>query len=654
VRDPEPLRCRLAALRPEAEAVAGRAHLSASLDRRRAVLDQRSGRLTPPVSLDRLTGLALPAVDAVRRFGSEVDELEREAAELAARRKNLAREITHEEQLRVGLRAAASLPTPEVIAAARAARDRLWETARRFVLPGEAPDLNTTARTVLAGEVDEAIVAADRIADRRDAESDRLARNTEIARRLDAADEEMQTLAAEEANLAARRAAYDESWQALWSAAGVTPGAPADMATWLNAVASLIGDHDALDADASKLDALALCEEVLRPAVEGLGGELGVHIHGLPPALAMREIEAAITAVAETWQGQRDAARDLEKARDALADIAKAEQELDEETERWGAAWRQAMPAIGLGPDASEEEAEAALAVWSDVPATRTRRTTARHRADRMARTIETSRAEVAALANRVAPDLAAADHIADIEALRNRLEDARDADMAARQIADERARLEVRLERATRRLAAMHEDRNAFAALTGVADPTDLAAVADRITARNRFRSELLSLRSQLAEQGDGFSEAALRDECAALSVDAAAARAQDNDEEDRTLVEELGAIRAATEIAQQKRAELEGGRGADSATQEEAIAAAGLAALACNYARLEAACLLVTLAIDRHRSRYQDPLIARASQHFAALTGQSLHALRSTTARMCLPLPGPARTASACRSPV
>jgi hypothetical protein len=55
----------------------------------------------------------------------------------------------------------------------------------------------------------------------------------------------------------------------------------------------------------------------------------------------------------------------------------------------------------------------------------------------------------------------------------------------------------------------------------------------------------------------------------------------------------------------------------------------AAGLAALASDYARLEAAHLLVTLAIERHRSRYQDPLISRASHLFAALTGQSFACL-------------------------
>jgi uncharacterized protein YhaN len=630
VRDPEPRRRRLAALRPEAEIIGGRTELSASLDRRRNVLVQRARRFTPPVSLDCLSGLALPAADAVRRFGTKLAELERQAADVAARRNALARQITGEEQAHAAVGAAASLPTPEAIAAARAERDRLWGVARQFVVLSEAPDLDAAGRTTLARNVDKSITDADRIADRRDAESDRLARHAEIERRLAQANKATQALAAEESDLAARRAAHDESWQALWRPAGVLPGTPVEMANWLNAVSTLISDRDALDADAAKLDALATREGALRPAIDALGGELGARVEGLPLALAIREIEAAIESAAKTWQSLRDAVRDVEKAREALTAVAKAEHELTEETERWHAAWCQSMPAIGLGPEATEEEANAALAVWSDVPATRTKRAMARHRADQMASTLETSRAEVAALTCRIAPDLAAADHpIAAIVALRDRLGEAREAETAARQIAGERARLSAQLEAAGRRDAVLHDECMALAALAGVGNPADLAAAADRITARNQCRSELLHLRGEITKQGDGLSEAALRAECTILPADAVAARLQAIDEEDRTLVEELSAVRAAAEIAQRKRGELEVGHGAESAAQEEAIAAAGLAALARNYARLEAACLLVTLAMERHRSRYEDPLIARASQLFARLTGNSFAGL-------------------------
>jgi hypothetical protein len=110
----------------------------------------------------------------------------------------------------------------------------------------------------------------------------------------------MQTLAAEEADLSARRASHENNWKAMWNPTGVTPGAPADMANWLNAVAALIGDRDSLETDAAKLDGLAMRETALRPGVDALGCELGIRAQGLPLALAMREIESAIAVVAAT------------------------------------------------------------------------------------------------------------------------------------------------------------------------------------------------------------------------------------------------------------------------------------------------------------------------------------------------------------------
>jgi uncharacterized protein YhaN len=167
-----------------------------------------------------------------------------------------------------------------------------------------------------------------------------------------------------------------------------------------------------------------------------------------------------------------------------------------------------------------------------------------------------------------------------------------------------------------------LQSEREALATLAGVSDSGDLAAAADRITARGGCRSELQRHAAALIEQADGFGEEALRAECAALPSDVLAARLRAIEDEDAALIDELGKARADSEIALRQRDELERGRGADNSAQDEATAAAGLAALGRDYARLEAACLLVTLAIERHRSRYQDPLIARASHLFAALT--------------------------------
>ena len=95
------------------------------------------------------------------------------------------------------------------------------------------------------------------------------------------ANKAIQVLTAEAADLADRRAAHNENWQRLWRSTGLAPGAPADMANWLDALATLIGDCQALDADTAKLDALAIRWEALKAVVEALGTELGVSIHSL-------------------------------------------------------------------------------------------------------------------------------------------------------------------------------------------------------------------------------------------------------------------------------------------------------------------------------------------------------------------------------------
>ena len=420
-RDPEPLRRRLAALRPDAEAVAGRIELSTSLDRRRDVLAQRAGRLVPAVPLDRLVGLALPPADAVGRFAGERAEFDKQSAELIARRKALMREVAGEEDARAGLGTAGSLPTADAVAAARAERDRLWGTARRFVLRAKSPNSirpparpwrrtsirpswrPTTSSTDATSRAAVSPAMPRSPADSRKRQGDTGARGRRSRSRPPACHPRRDVAGAVEP-------------------AGVAPGAPADMANWLGAVAALIGDREAVDTDAAKLDALALREEQLRPAVEALGDELDVRSEICRSPSPYARSKRAIAAVAENWQDRRDAARDLDKARAALTGIADAERELNEVSERWRGAWRQAMPAIGLRPEAGEDEAEAALAVWSDVPATRTKRATARHRVDQMKQTLAASRADVAALTGRIAPDLAAADHVAAIATLRDRL----------------------------------------------------------------------------------------------------------------------------------------------------------------------------------------------------------------------------------------
>src|SRR5262249_7024605 len=179
--------------------------------------------------------------------------------------------------------------------------------ARAFGLPGDLPPLDPSARPALADDLGRAIGEADALADRRDAEGERLARHGEIGRRLEQARRSLAALDQGEARLAARARAHEERWRALWSPARAAPPTSAEMTNWLSTVATLIGERDAVSSETTKLDALAKRDAALAPVLAALARELGVPIDALPPALAVRELDMAITALADAWQSRREA-----------------------------------------------------------------------------------------------------------------------------------------------------------------------------------------------------------------------------------------------------------------------------------------------------------------------------------------------------------
>ena len=144
------------------------------------------------------------------------------------------------------------------------------------------------------------------------------------------------------------------------------------------------------------------------------------------------------------------------------------------------------------------------------------------------------------------------------------------------------------------------------------------------------RLHREFKRLTGALAQDGDGLSVAALSDECAAVNLDAAAAKEQ-------TVTQELDDLRErlveARESRNGARREFEAIGGDDRAARDAADREAALAEIkeiAAQYVRLRSATLLLRWAIDRYRREKQAPMLKRAGELFAILTGSSFQTLQ------------------------
>ncbi|MGQ7794307.1 AAA family ATPase [Faunimonas sp. B44] len=620
--DPRPLEERLAALSPTLGEAARHSELARAVAQERTSLAEAFARLQPSVADPaRIAASALPSRETVARFRTRLDALAVERGR-AEDRASAAEAEAAETQSRLStLSATGPIASPEAIAAARAARDRIWAVIRAWVVGGEAPAAGETV-TALA-EYDRLVGAADGLADRAAADAEQVALHAGETRRLHDAEARLGAARQRAAELRAETDAAEAEWRNVWAPSGLVPLPPQEMAAWLDRLETLLARRDRLREQAAQVERIAAALAGIVPALRKLAADAGLPEYGdvAPETLAQR-IEAHLRSLRTTWEEARDLDTRLREAGQRVRHAEAAHDEAVRLHERWLEAWRAALPEIGLAAGAGRVEAAAAMEIWHALPEQARQLENRRRRVDGMERDVhafDESAAElVAAVGGEGLADLPPA---AAAKALGDRLKAGREAETrfaeAERQMRD----AGVARQAAALQLGSREQALSDCAA--GLPAGADLEILCGRLGERERLRQALAGERALLGEQAEGTSEAELRDALAGWDPDDAEARgrtlAEDHQAVDRALQELFAEHRAALD----ERNRLEHGVGAEIAHQQRRNAEAELAAAAREWAVLKIASLLVGAAVERHRAGQQDPLMQRAAALFATLTG-------------------------------
>jgi uncharacterized protein YhaN len=628
--DPAPLRDMLRPFARLRETLARHREFEDGVRRAGDLLRDRAGRLSPPVADPAaLARTPLPSAEAVGRFQSLLDEAERERGRNADRVK-AARRRAAEIRARLDEREAeGAVPTQERLDALRAARAAAFAPLRDALLSG----LSATPDALTAFEW--AVEAADRFADARAADAARVAAHAADERRHAAAlaevEEEAGALALAEAEIAEAEAAWQEAWQA----AGIRPGPPVEMARWLAEAQAVIGAEQDLAEERISRDQLAKDIAALAGPLAALCERAGLAVlPGLDPAALLDGLERHVADLATKWEAGREATGRLAAARQAAERQEVARAETETRRAEWRAAWNEGLAILSLPPGAGLDEAESALSAWREVPDALARHADLTRRVKGLGRDRDAFQGAVAGLVMDLAPDLAEMSPGAGIRTLHTRLQAAqaeavRRAELtrlreAAGHAADEAGRDAVA---AKGRLAALVAEK----VPADEADSLDdLATLHGRLDARARLRDDLARLRARdLAAAGEGLSETDLRAGLAetppeAIEAGLAALAAEAEEIEDRSRV-----VYSDRERDLAKRAELEGGTGAELALAERKGAEAQMQDSARSWAVLRLAGLMLGAAVAKHRAGQQDPLIARSGALFARLTGGAFDGL-------------------------
>jgi uncharacterized protein YhaN len=620
--DPTPLREKYSALGKIAELARRVADNRTLLKKDALELADAAARLDPPVvDLEALARLPMPRPEDLAQFVDAFEAASRAVRESARAREGVGKEIDDTTGRLAQLAAGRPLATADRIAEARARREAAWRPLRTALVGApEAPPQALLATQVT--EFERVNLETDRLMDDAIEDAARLAEHRLETQRLDGQTRRYALAQAAEARAAASFAETDESWRELWKQVCVRPRSPARMQEWSGRIEQVMKTRDKLAARRTELEAKEAELARLEPGLRALSLEAGLsEIEGLDCIRMAERFERRLEEIARAWEKSRELEMRLTEGRRHLGEAKAEDAAARARMENWRGRWVEAVVALGLEAHSSLDGAETALQVWDKASDDSENHRKGLRRVVGIQRNMSDFETEARALVMRCAPASADLPAEATARLLNERLVVARTAQTKRQAATELRETARRARDEAQARLDKAEEAMTTHAA--HLPPGSDVVALLAREAERRRLAEALGRQRDRLADLADGIDEARLVEEMNAFDPDAATATLKELERRDEDFGQQEKDRYAERDRLQRKREEFESGIGAEAAVQQRRNAEAELVDAARRWAVLKAASVLLGGALEHHRAARRDPLMTRAGEALATLTG-------------------------------
>jgi uncharacterized protein YhaN len=590
---------------------------------------------------DVLQHLAVP-------LGATLDQMESRFLELSRRREALAEQVSKEkETIREresslhSLSLQQDVPSEEAVLAARRRRDDGWRLVQAAWLEGARGEDKIAAflaefapEGTLALAYAQSVKLADELADRLRREADRVVRKAELQAAL-ARHEGSRAEHEHELKLVENRyAALEAEFEALVAPLGIQNRrwTPNELRAWLRqrdeVVKLLEKAGEARQLVEALESAVAAHRAALKKAVAPLSKR--AMTDDLDLAESLEQAEELIKRHDGLVQKRAQLESTLVAGRAEQANARLSLQAAETELEAWRLDWSEKMKRIGLEPNAAPAQAELFLTMITELVQELDSRRGFQKRIQGIDRDAEQFRADVIALAKRAAPELESRPVAEQTRELASRLRlaqaDARQKTVLLQQ--------QEREEGGLRTAEAQYEEaRVCLDRLCQEANCTDIDQVADaekRSQASLRLEKDLAAAQEELilATGGDDPDQfIALVD---GADSDALDASIKELETRIVTLENEQRAVQETTGAAREALSRMSGSADAADAAENIQTLMARLQGDVSRFATLKLAAAVLHRGIERYREQNQGPILARASELFAVLTGGSFNRLQ------------------------
>ena len=559
----------------------------------------------------------------------ESSNVVRYALELAQSGYRLKRELEE-------MQGSGDAPSEERLEESRGVRDRLWSLLRRRWLDDENSDSELSEigdGSSLADQFEQRIEEADEISDRLRREADRVQQLAALA--ADLREIELRSSQVEEQlqDSTDERLQTDIEWQSLWAPCAIQPLPPREMREWFSRV--------------EKLRDLVNNIDIKNKYNKEMGGKLNIHYGGIEAQLRQLEkmpekrvsyarllniavgVVAAIDLLQERQQGLFE---DETSFKQKLRMLDSGKHQAETEFDAWKLQWRDAVAGLGLTHIASPSEVNTLIEKCGELFGKLKEAHILQQRIDGIDKDAELFRQQVGRVIEQVSEDfseLSEEDAVVRLNAL---LTDNRAWHTKFKALEKQSRKLHLEKQESAETIKSMRDRLQTLCAEAQCGDLAELETAERDSDEHLRLKRELADLERQILEAGEGASLQQLEAEAQhahADSLPAEIAALERSIEEEllpqqRELAEEKGRLHKELEL-------MDGSDAVALLAEESQSALADIRSHAEHYVRVKLAARILRDQIEEYRKHNQGPLIKRASEHFAALTGNSFASLQT-----------------------
>lgn len=521
----------------------------------------------------------------------------------------------------------------------RGDRDALWRLVKqkhieKAPISDEETHRYADALNDLAAAFESAMRIADGLADQRFDNAEAVGRLAEMSRNIEDQQDSLARLQKKQKVLTQEGERLNADWKILWDKAPLEPLTPDAMLEWLERRDQLLKAIERRVEEESELETQRREEReakaYLLKELSSLGADrTALENDTLPVILeradrVWREYEKEAGDKASLEQSLQETSTKIERQH---RELARAKQKWS----KWQEEWSAALAKLGLATDSNPDAVSTQIDVIDQMrEKAKEIKNLRRQRIDKIKQDIANFESDVETMVLELAEDLAGTAADDAVLEIKKRL----DRDQRIRERRDSKMREIEKMENEVHALEdARQEARDSVSYLNNMARSNtsdELKSAIEKSDSLRALQGELETTRQTLAREGDGLTVAELEAECDAVDIDQIPAREETINRELETLRDQYA---DAVEKRSQSRNAFEAVGGDDAAARAEATRQEALAEIrevSEQYVRVRTSAMLLQWAIDRYRREKQAPLLQRAGELFAMLTGDSFKRLQ------------------------